>query len=831
MICHIFDADLIKHGFTIIISESIRVKGAMFMNKLTVKLVSFALTAAVLFSAGACSYNAPVNEGVSGKKVAPEDPWYTAKVTEIIPALDESKQIDYTYNRLVGADENFLVFLTTGYYKMPNGDAIDWSNYDYNSYTIALVTIVDRETGEPTRSFDVTSVLSRDDYLENAFYSKGTVTAICTAYDPNTYEMVSKEFDINVATGVTTANREYSKDDNNGYIDRTFKLGDYRIDIEMVWINDVSSYNLYIYSPDGNERKVEIKDTGEEYYDIPAIFPVGSDTALVPVNTNKGYIYFEIGLNNGRVTSKDAKEYDWIDMENIYLPYIDSEGNAYYTTFTGINKLDFKKKATEELFNYNWCGISRNRLYYLTLVDVSDDSFVLCGDEYTGDSFTVSEAKYSIVKFSKAESNPHAGKTILELYTSYGDTEESVSKAIAKFNETNGDYFIEVTDRYKKRGEDVDYYDIGNDDEYESAELKFSSALSNQLAMDITTGKGPDIIMDVSNLGQLNNDNYLTDLTPYISGLDPDKYFINVIDAAKVDGKLYNLPVSYMVKGIQTDPVFAGSSGVGFTTEEYERFINDTLNGKDSIGMGQAYYFATLFSAMSDKFIVNGKADLDNPEFKELAYYVKENVRENAKSWDEINGDDSYNYYEDIAYYTSCFGFGTYFINMAQYRGAKAILGIPSTDGRGPMVEANVSVAVSAHAFDIDACAEFIKLLLSDEIQTDFAMKDSFVLNREAFRECGMRAVEYYNGEGGDNWFAYDMNTGAPTDHRITFSKTNVDDMENIILSCSSTTSADAAVNLILIEEMPAYFLDQKDLDDVIKIVQDRAQKVLDERG
>ena len=36
---------------------------------------------------------------------------------------------------------------------------------------------------------------------------------------------------------------------------------------------------------------------------------------------------------------------------------------------------------------------------------------------------------------------------------------------------------------------------------------------------------------------------------------------------------------------------------------------------------------------------------------------------------------------------------------------------------------------------------------------------------------------------------------------------------------------------MILIEEMPAYFLDQKSLDAVIKIAQNRVQKVLDERG
>lgn len=43
--------------------------------------------------------------------------------------------------------------------------------------------------------------------------------------------------------------------------------------------------------------------------------------------------------------------------------------------------------------------------------------------------------------------------------------------------------------------------------------------------------------------------------------------------------------------------------------------------------------------------------------------------------------------------------------------------------------------------------------------------------------------------------------------------------------------NADSEINIILIEEMPAYFLGQKELDAVVKIAQDRAQKVLDERG
>lgn len=40
----------------------------------------------------------------------------------------------------------------------------------------------------------------------------------------------------------------------------------------------------------------------------------------------------------------------------------------------------------------------------------------------------------------------------------------------------------------------------------------------------------------------------------------------------------------------------------------------------------------------------------------------------------------------------------------------------------------------------------------------------------------------------------------------------------------------DSAISIILIEEMPAYFTGQKDLNSVIAIAHDRVQKVLNER-
>ena len=221
---------------------------------------------------------------------------------------------------------------------------------------------------------------------------------------------------------------------------------------------------------------------------------------------------------------------------------------------------------------------------------------------------------------------------------------------------------------------------------------------------------------------------------------------------------------------------------------------------------------------MDDIFIKDGKADFSCPEFAEIAAYVKDNVRNAGITTEEMYM-DSANYAENAEMQS----YLDFYHRKDEMRilDEPTVLGKPSLDGRGPRFTSSSSVAVSAQAVNADACGEFIKLLLSDEIQTEIAMSGyGFVLSRNAFRAGGEAAVSYCS---------------SLDDHResdkVKFTTDDIDNIERILMSCSSLKSDDPDISIILIEEMPPYFLDQKDLDSVIKIAQDRVQKVLDERG
>ena len=803
--------------------------------KKTLKLVAGLLSASMLLSVAACS-NKGGSGGHGGKKISADDPWFDAKKIEVDLGIDTSKETEYKYSQLAGISDDYLIVITSGNYKMPSN--ADWETIDYKDYSISSLSVIDRKTNETVKIVDLNNVINDNEYVEgSAYFDDGLVKVIVTSYNDQTWEMKSREISIDPSSGeIVNANET----EESASIEKSFVVGDYRIDSASHWNEEFSYYTLYVKSPDGEKKSVDIKQPNKSLYGIYTVFQLSENKVLVPVETQNGTTFYELDLTTVTIKEVDGKEYDWIDTTMLYSSFTASDGTVYYSLPAGISKVDMKNKKIVDVFNFSWCGINRSLLTNLQLADVKDDKILLCG-EYYGES-NISQmpdwdhAEFMIVELNKADKNPHAGKTILELFASYGYTGDQVANAINKFNESSDKYFIEVTDRYT-RDINYDYDSFNSDDEMATAETKIYSDISNKLAMDIMNGSGPDMFLDVSYFGQLNNDNYLKDLTPYLADINSDKYFTNIIDISKVDGKLYNLPFCFSINGIQTDGKNAGASGVGFTTEEYVKFLNDTLNGDDVITSGQAHYFTTLFNAMSEKFIKNGKADFSGPEFAALAEYVKDNVVENSTPWDETEEGNgmvvSYDPTEPTpvvsAVYSTCSGYMNYFQNMDSLNGGSAILGIPSSDGRGPMVNSYYSIAISAQAYDADACGEFVKLLLSDEIQRNYAMSGNFVLNRQAFREAGEEAVKYFNENSLNSIYGY-SGMDVP-DNRVKYTSEHIDELEKIIDSCSLMSAEDAAISLILLEEMPSYFSGQKDLDSVVKVAQDRVQKVLNERN
>ena len=785
------------------------------------RVVLLALIFSMLFSGASCQRKSTSKEH---RKIRPEDSWFDSEVIHIEPDVDTvGKELVYRELRLLGTDDKNIVVMSRAYFTTKDPMA---------NNVCCFVTVVDHDTCEEIHTTDLNQFLTEYGYIDNVEYSHGRITATVSDWQEGT----CVDIDIDGRTGEKLEEREHNIEETSVGYKTLFRVGKYTVLSGTVFDDDTHDvyFALDIESSDGKQHHVNLKKEQTSLQYIPMILPLEGDKLLVPVTPDQTNIplFFEVDIQKEKVSEVDGKDYEWIDFKRISNSLAGNDGQVYFTTNDGISRIDLQNKRVEEYFDYDACLINHWNLGNTEMIDCSDGRIIFLGGKVSwfslGDPIRTG---FDIYVLSKASENPNAGKTVLELYAANGYVEPTVSEAIVRFNSANRDFFIEVTDDYEIDGV---IYESPSDsaDDTQNEIMKRNLSLNDAIAMNIISGTGPDILIITDEMGRLNNSNYLVDLNSYLGDLDSEKYFTNIINAAKIDGKLYQLPLSFGIKGIHTDSKYAGASGIGFTTSEYEEFLYGPLNGYDLFDNGQAMYFVMLFNAMRDRFIANGKVDLTGPEFAELADYVKKNVnveaRKNGAHDDEDPMYEMREYVNGIARFSIYASPQDYLAGVSELNGAGSMLGIPSADGRGPLVCSTCSVAVSAHAKDTDACVDFLKILLSDDLLYDMAKLKGFTISREAYRKTEEATIDYINSSQADGLF---MTYGMPSENRKKFTKEDMSKLETILLNCTHFDSSDSSIDLILLEEMPAYFFGQKSLEDVIKILQDRVQTVLNERA
>ncbi len=790
------------------------------MNRI-IKTVSVVVVFSMTLSIASCDKKPA--EKKAAKIITEDSPWFDSEIIEVDTGVDKDRNVTVYNNSFVGSDDDYYVIYSGGNYASPPEDEIDWNTYDWNDYYYNFVSIVDRNTHQTVRTIDLRKDFTASDiHIDTVSYSDGIITAKTQIkerdYDPLTGEL------LDTRPSNSNSSEEFSFTD-------FYKIGEYKIEVITYQMENLRHYStLDCFSPDGKTASHEFKKPDKSIY-IYAVLSLSDTKALVVVATETEKEYYELDLTTGELAKANSKEYGWLDDASIGETIPGKDGMLYYGTGNGIARMNAQTKSIETVFDYSWCDLNRYLLECTDLVECSDDFIILCGKyDLTNVYEGIKADKISLIELTKADKNPHAGKTVMELYDPTG-VDAYTSEAISIFNRSNDKFVIEVIDRYQ-RGDFIDYSvgDEYNDDVWEMERIDGTSALSNKLAIDIINGEGPDILMNTSRYGQLNNPNCLVDLTPYVT--DSGNYFTNIIEGSRVEGSIYQLPLSFDIEGIMTKTENAGKSGIGFTLDEYAKLVDKVTNGNDPITFGQSVYFAKLFNTMSDRFISDGKVDLSGPEFKELAEYVRDNVPEDGTSQNEwYQTVTTFSPLPKAVYEEYCTGIGGFYFEstfLTSKSTGITMFGLPSLDGMGPMFNSICSVAVSTQAEDVDACGEFVKILLSEDIQTGIAMNDCFVLNRDAFQKAGRSAIEYYNAGGS---ITNNGHGSASIGFSFKITQKEVDYVESILLTCSKMDIEDSAVSVILIEEMPAYFLGQKKLDAVIKIAQNRIQKVLNERG
>lgn len=805
----------------------------MRSKELLKKVTCAALAGVMLFGMAACKKNnqtSEVGQTRRGQKISADDVWYNAKVTEldVSSILGGVTDLDYQSTTTIGVAGDYCVVSLDAQRRIP--DDFDWEKDDYTEYIFNYLLCLDLNDYSIVQSIDINENSSDSTYYSNYAVSGDKITATKYTVDSKTYDTVESAVEIDPSTGeITEVDNPVDSDileeieNSDTNLERSFVFGEDRIETYYGY-SDKAFYKIRVTKDSGEDTLIDL-ESDKEVYDISNIIPLGDNKYVLVCSGEDLENGFILDTNALEITEDTTGTYNWANNSDMGQLYCAEDGSNYYSNDKGIFKLDTSTGESEMVVDYNYCGASKSILSYNpTILSIKDDTFILNASSYSNSVYDRSYLDTNmIIELTKADTNPNAGKTILELYSYGGYTENFIYDAISDYNNADNDYYIEFSTRYSvdEAYEDVNWDDMNNEDDYTNLQYGIEAQLSDQLAIDIMNGDGPDILLNTSSLGQLNNPDYLIDLSDKVASYSDADYFTNVINGSFTGDKLYQLPLGFAIVGIQTsgDP---GASGVGYTLDEYKDFVDDYCNGKDPRSAGQAYYFVTMFNTMFDTFIKDGNVDFSGEEFAALAEYCKDNVPEKATSWDEPAMD--YGMEEIYAQDTQINSMYMYYQSIGQITGAgTGVYGGPSVDGRGPGFSALASIAISAQAIDTDACWDFVSTLLLEEYQEKIVDCNMNPISRAAFAVSAEKTIESAQSE--DSSYYY----GGSEEYD--FKQADADRFEEICNSASYCVTGDASISVILTEEMPSYFSGQKDLAEVVDILQDRVQTVLDERG
>ncbi len=767
-----------------------------------------------------------------------DTPWFDLARVEISSDNEDPNLVNSSIS-LAGSNDDVLLYQCIGNYQLPAD--YDWDTGSYSDYMYNVIEVYDYE-GNKLGSIDVMDAYRRADFgdqgtIRNVQRIGDTFVVNAIGYSEDWSTSTDYQAELNINDFEIYDFTEVTHDpvttqimaDYGASFEKTCYIGD--MTARTFWINgDVTSYIITVTDSNNNTNTVDLRNLfpNQVISDISNIVDIGNGRGLViayiPNQSQPGYYILDTNTMNVTQVTDDMS---WLNSEIYHIQYVEDYGNVVVNQ-EGINSIDYDNHTLVSILSFNNTNVNRYDVANTKPIRISDDRVILEGMNQRPGPTTNQESVLYV--FDRASANPNVGKQILTV-ASLGAYNYSICETMCRFNETNPEYFMQIDTRYILNKFYANGTNSSDVEEEEHAQLE----LGNQLSIDLMAGEGPDIIINGADFAQLNNDNYLLDLSTFASNLDSNNYFTNIIDASRTDGKLFQLPLSFRVNGIVTDVTNVASNQVGFTYDEYVEFVTNVCNGADPLSNGsQVNYFISELEIISDSIVENGNVNYDCDEFRALAQYVNDHVNNKIETDSEEEYEMGFGINTVPATVENIDSIERYINVVINNLTEKTMLGLPTYDGRGPVAGCASSVGVNANlaSSEKDAALSFVSYLLDDNTQQMLGFENGIPVNRNAFTAVGEACINHHNIDLERNystWTEADFRNNGMNPNPIEISK--LDLLEQTILSVGSFVSVDGAINAIVREEIPAYFEGQKDLDSIISVLNNRVQTMLNERG
>ena len=564
---------------------------------------------------------------------------------------------------------------------------------------------------------------------------------------------------------------------------------------------------------------------------VEGLYGAGNGTVLIDC-IGKGSLLVKLELATGRMTKvTEAKP-----ISSNQKISSTREGKGYLTKATGIYEFDPTNADDVCVLNYDHCNINRYESQSADVLSLDENRIILGCSPVTEGEFLLPEPAVVYV-LEKAEKNPNAGKTVLTVASLSDSVSYYEGEALKAFNEQNPDYYVQLVlyeqNAYQKTGDVTDDIDTSDRQMYDAMAM-----VSGSLAMDIRSGDGPDVVLGAAQSLDLLDSQYLMDLTSYLEGqsYDASKYYSKIIDASKIDGKMFFIPTSFTITGMIMDGSQLDENQVGFTYDQYISFVENQRNGSEPVTeyISRMHFLNLCFERNYTQWVKDKKMHIDQEDFREMVGFFKEKIPQGVSiaplDVTELFDPEEEEVLKDIVFVENISG--TADLGHANYYfdDNLRILGLPSQDGTGPSANIVNSFSITEGSAVKDGAYALLDILLSEEIQKKAI--DTIPINRAAVSYRLERQTENNRNGYSCLFYPYSINTMAIARNlsvyppEAKFSEILLKTFESV----DTIFLSDNAIMMILDEEIPAYLLGQKDLDSVIATINNRSQNVFNER-
>lgn len=802
------------------------------------------LIASLLFTFTACKKKTDkisTNAYASGRVIQETDPFFNAEINELKIPLDNTKEFKSFQAIYCVPMWEYLICEYSVEYKYPKKmkSIFQMSEEEYDEYTQYQVRdigifnmrgeLIKKIGGDIDTVFTITSDENGDIYLlgyvHDSFYSVNNIEVHILDQKRNFKESIILK---DPPVAIPGTDPISSGDDLIGMVEFDFtsvfssRPGAESVRMQILKDGSILTSKkgeMKIYNRDGSKRCDVIDPDrileenaflkGEKYYVLSTVIDEenGRSVQIKELNTATG------ALGQG----KEA-----VALSKYYSPVVTEKG-IFIDSFNGCFEYDMDSDSVKEVFNWNDTDVNRAILMGVRCQPESADELdVVAFDEEQKGPY--------LIHLMRAEKNPHAGKKIIRI----GGVNIS-----GELNLMNFIYQYNADPEGKTRAVIIDYtadQDI----------LLTSADTERKIYMEILSGEGPDILVNMGSSEMFRNGRIMEDLNQYMDGpegIDRNLYYDNVFRACERDGKLYHVPIDFTLEGlmVNTDLI---SNRKGWTYEEFVKAA-ESLPEDVNILPSTRYndLLRPLLQASLTRFMnyQDQTVNFQNEEMKKILnlvrdYGVKEIPPYEAKRVDttELGGGSLSQIVVDYSEEKLQEGLiaakdvSISFVHSIAYqgrllRGKVGFLGYPSYTGTGMFISPVRTLGILSSGNQKDLAWEVIRAYL--EFEGADPHNYAIPVNREIFEKQCQVEMDRYNQQYKESIEMF----GSASAFEVEIHTEDIDMLRTLVENADTASFQDESVFTVITEEAAGFFAGDRTAEDVLSIIQNRTKLIVTE--